>query len=143
MGLSRSIHLGPFVRIPVQYKEVDTSRYGCGKHTFNREWKFCPTCGKEGVEIQSKSRQMIWPSDLIGSERMYNHLEGETMYLLSNVVLSTDINTEENKFETLDHNRIIDALKEFSSEFKREIELLEERFGQKITVEFGFVYIVQ
>lgn len=143
MGLSRSIHLGPFVKIPVQYKEIDNVSYGCGEHTFHRDYKFCPTCGKEGINIRSKDKQMVWPEDLIGSERMYKYVEGETMYLLSNVFLLTDIDAEENKFETLDHNRIIDMLQEFSSKFKEEIKTLEERIGQKVTVEFGFVYILQ
>lgn len=143
MGTSRSIHLGPFVRIPTQYKVTEIKKPTCvdGHKVYNGD-KFCPECGKPVQEITvPKSRAMDhW--DLLDDEKLYTYHEGETTYFLSNRYLDTRIDTDENKFSVIDHNRILEMLKEFSETFKDEIATLEAKVGQKLTVEFGFVYIV-
>ncbi len=143
MGTSRSIHLGPFVRIPTQYKVTEINKPTCvdGHKVYNGD-KFCPECGKPiHIITVPKSREMgQW--ELLDGEKLYTYHEGETTYFLSNIFLSTRIDTEENKFTVIDHNHILEMLKEFSEAFKDEIATLEAKIGQKLTVEFGFVYIV-
>ena len=143
MGLSRSIHLGPFVRIPTQYKVTEIKKPTCvdGHKVYNGD-KFCPECGKPiQVILIPKSRELgQW--ELLDGENLFTYHEGETTYFLPNLSLDTQIATDENKFAVVDHNRILEMLKEFSETFKDEIATLEAKVGQKLTVEFGFVYIV-
>lgn len=47
MGLDRTTHLEPFIKIPVQYEEYEREIKTCGEHENHKGDKFCPICGKE------------------------------------------------------------------------------------------------
>jgi len=143
MGTSRSIHLGPFVRIPTQYETTETKKPICvDKHRVYNGDKFCPECGKPIQEITVPKSRALNRWDFFDNEKLFVYHEGEATYFLPNIFLDSHVDTEENKFAIIDHTRIIEMLKEFSETFQDEIAVLEAKVGQKLTVEFGFVYRV-
>lgn len=142
MGLDRIIHLGSFIKIPVQYEEYEGEIKTCGKHENHKGDKFCPICGKE-IKIQKVlEKSMLWNEGLIGNANLYHYVENETMYLFSNTESKTDIDTDENVFTTLTPELISMMIAEFTEKHKEDIELLEAKIKSKVKVEFGFVYLV-
>jgi uncharacterized Zn finger protein (UPF0148 family) len=142
MGLDRTIHLEPFIKIPVQYEEYEREIKTCGEHENHKGDKFCPICGKEIKNKKVPAKSMLWSEELIGSENLYHYVEDETMYLFSNTKSQTDIDTDENVFTTLTPELINDMINEFSEKHKEDIILLEAKINSKVKVEFGFVYAV-
>lgn len=143
MGTSRTIHLGPFVRIPTQYEITETKKGICvDNHRVYNGDKFCRECGKAVQQITVPESRALNSWDYFDNEKLFVYDEGETSYFLSNLFLDTRIDTGENKFAVIDHSQILEMLKEFSETFKDEIATLEAKVDQKLTVEFGFVYRV-
>lgn len=142
MGLDRTIHLEPFIKIPVQYEEYEREIKTCGEHENNNGDKFCPICGKEIKNKKVHAKSILWNEELIGSENLYHYVENETMYLFSNTKSKTDIDTGENVFTTLTPELINDMIAEFTEKHKEDIILLEAKINLKVKVEFGFVYAV-
>ncbi len=142
MGLDKTIHLEPFIKIPVQYEEYEREIKTCGEHENHKGDKFCPICGKEIKTQKVPTKSMLWDEDLIGSENLYHYVENEIMYLFSNKKSKTDINTDENVFTTLTPELINDMINKFTERHKEDIILLEAKINSKVKVEFGFVYAV-
>ena len=142
MGLDRTIHLEPFIKIPVQYEEYERGIKTCGEHENHKGDKFCPICGKEIKTQKVPAKSILWNEELIGSESLYHYVEDETMYLFSNTKSKTDIDTDENVFTTLTPELINDMIAEFIEKHKEDIILLEAKINSKVKVEFGFVYEV-
>lgn len=142
MGLSRTIHLEPFIKIPVQYEEYQREIKTCGEHENHKGDKFCPICGKEIKTEKVPAKSMIWIDGLIGNENLYHYIEDETMYLFSNTISEIDIDTDENVFTILTPELINTMISEFTRKHKEDIILLEAKINAKLKVEFGFVYSV-
>lgn len=143
MGLDRTIHLEPFIKIPVQYEEYLRTTKTCGEHENHNGNKYCPICGKEIKTQKVPNKGMLWSEDLIGSENLHHYVEDETMYLFSNTSSETDIDIDENVFTTITPELIDQMIAEFTEKHKEDILLLEAKINQKVKVEFGFVYEVR
>lgn len=142
MGLSRNIHIGPFIKIPLQYEEFEKDIKTCGKHENHKGDKFCPICGKE-ITIQKVSdTSMMWPDDLIGNENFYHYVENDEMFLFSNTKSLTDIDTIENVFTLINSELINEMISDFKEKHKMDIMLLETKINQNVNIQFGFVYIL-
>lgn len=142
MALDRTIHLKPFIKIPVQYSHYKTEIKTCGEHKNNNGDKFCPKCGNRIISQKINAKQRLWSENLIGSENLQHYIEGEDMYLFSNYYNETDINTDENVFTTITPELISKMISAFSEKHKEDIELLEAKINSQVKVEFGFVYDV-
>lgn len=138
MGVDRTIHLRPFIKIPVQYESYEQEIKTCGEHENNID-KFCPKCGKEITIKKIQKSKMIWCDDLIDNCRLWQYVERDTMYLFSNFSSKNKIDTEENIFTILTHKLIDTMIEEFYEKHENEIKLLEEKLNIKIPVEFGFL----
>ncbi len=143
MGLDKTIHLEPFIKIPVQYEEYLREIKTCGEHENYNGNKYCPICGKEIKTQKVPDKEMLWSEELIGSENLHHYVEDETMYLFSNTASQTDIDTDENIFTTITPELINQMIDEFSEKHKEDVILLEAKINQKVKVEFGFVYEVR
>ena len=142
MGLSRVIHLEPFIKIPIQYGEYERVIKTCGEHESYRADKFCPICGKEIKPQKITAKAMLWNDDLIGNDHFYHCIEDEIMYLFSNYKNEYDINTDENAFTVVTPELITSMITEFSEKHKDDIKLLEDKIKMNVVVEFGFLYEV-
>ena len=142
MGLDRTIHLEPFIKIPVQYEEYEREIKTCGEHENHKGDKFCPICGKEIKNKKVPAKSMLWNEELIGSQNLYHYVEDEYMFLFSNYRMKTYIEVEENIFTTITHELIQEMIAEFTEKHKEDIILLEAKINSKVKVEFGFVYAV-
>lgn len=142
MSLDRTIHLEPFIKIPVQYEHYEKEIKTCGEHENHKGDEFCPKCGKSITTQKIPAKSTLWNEELIGSENLYHYVEDETMYLFSNTKSETDIDTDENVFTTLTPELISTMIAEFTEKHKEDIELLEAKIKAKVKVEFGFVYDV-
>ena len=142
MGLDRTIHLEPFIKIPVQYEEYEKEIRTCGEHENYKGDEFCPKCGKRITTQKVTDKSMLWNEELIGSENLYHYVEDETMYLFSNTKSEMEIDTDENVFTTITPELISSMIAEFLEKHKEDIELLEAKINSKVKVEFGFVYDV-
>lgn len=142
MGLDRTIHLKPFIKIPIHYKEYESEIKTCGEHINHKGDKFCPICGKQIITQKVPKKSILWVEDLIDSENLYAYVEDETMYLFSNLISENEIDTNENVFTTLTSELINNMIADFSERHKEDIRLLENKINSKVKVEFGFVYEV-
>lgn len=144
MSLDRTIHLKPFIKIPIQYEHGEDEIKTCGEHrNFNND-PFCPKCGKKITTQKIPVQSELWCEELIGNQN-FQHFTDESngvMYLFSNYSHHTDIDTEENVFTTITPELINEMITHFSEYHKDDIELLEAKIGQEVKVEFGFVYDV-
>lgn len=139
MSLDRTIHLKPFIKIPVQYKNYECEIKTCGEHENHKHDKFCPICGKEIKTQKVLRKTILWCEDLIGNENLHHYIENDEMYLFSNFKSKTDINTDENEFTTITPELINSMIADFSEKHKEDIRLLEVKLNTKVKVEFGFV----
>lgn len=142
MSLDRTIHLEPFIKIPMQYEEYDRETRTCGEHENHNGDEFCPKCGKPITKQKVKDKSPLWSEELIGSENLHHYEEDDMMYLFSNYQNEWDINTDENIFTTITPELIAKMIAEFSKKHKNDIQLLEAKIKSKVIVEFGFVYQV-
>lgn len=142
MGLDRTIHLEPFIKIPLQYEHYKRQGRSCGEHEDFAQNKYCPKCGKKITLMDIPDMGVIPVDELIGNENLISYEEEGYMYLLSNYEMHVEIDTSENVFTTITAELISTMIAEFTEQFKNEIKLLQEKIQLPIQVQFGFVYDV-
>ena len=143
MSLDRIVHLEPFIKIERMYKSHDIERYTCGVHDCRKDDKFCRICGNSVTAQMIPIQRNLVSEDMIDNENFYDYFEGEIMYIFSNIKSNLSINTSVNKFTTLTTELINTMIEDFKKMHKMDIEILEKYIGQKVCVEFGFVYEVR
>jgi hypothetical protein len=142
MGIDRTIHLGAFIKIPIQYKEdIETVRT-CGKHENHSDDNFCPICGDKIKEIKQPLEIEMDIYDIIGNSNFINYNEENVMYLFSNLY-NCEIETEYNVFTTLTSKLIQEKINFFEKKHINDINLLKTKLNIDIKVEFGFVYYIE
>jgi len=151
MGADRTIHLRPFIKIPFQYEEGERQIKTCGKHENFKGDDFCPKCGEKIITQKVPYKQFLSCIDLIGNENFYYYTDDDDddddevkhMYIHSNLFSDSEINTDENIYTEITPELISSEIMLFKDKHKKDIELLENKIHQKVTVEFGFVYHVR
>lgn len=138
-----TIHVEPFIKIPVQESHFKRTIYTCGTfdHFKHGKSKYCDECGKERFDKEVDASYIKNIQELIGDESFIDYIEGEVMYLFSNFRNAYAIETKVNILTTICDVLIQKQIASFKFLHKKDIALLEKAIKHPVKVEFGFVYI--
>jgi hypothetical protein len=151
MGMNLSIHIGPFVRVPVVSVIVRTREYGCSnpactKRGGNLRDKFCSQCGQPHTERETEkpAQRLLTLDDLEGrfvDEVHAHHFNSQKGVWMPNhhgmgVRIDTDSDSE---IVELNPDRATAECEIFRQRYARLLAAVKAQYGVELTVEYGAV----
>jgi hypothetical protein len=155
MGISFSVHIGPYVRVPViaveSVRKAVQCSANCGMKPSNSAAKFCANCGQaiQLVDVRTSVERAPHPSDMAGFEDwmwvpesalLQEQSKGYGLWLPNHVgfgqTLSNDSDHKEVGLSAEDQNKQLAA---FMARYQPLLDAAEAQWGIKLEVRFGAV----
>ena len=89
MGLNKYTLLMPYIKIPLQYKDLAKDIKTCGQHENYGSDKFCPLCGGEIFVQKISEKAIINIDDLIHEvDVFFDHIIDDNIHVFQHVLIN-------------------------------------------------------
>jgi hypothetical protein len=140
--MSLDVYVGPYIKFPTQKENIDKPIKVCGNsHVFleHTEHSFCPKCGlkiKDGVSTQVYT---VYVYEIVGDDVFIQMDYGGNSFIYGN---DTRIGFRTDNYEEpipITPEVIEEQKNNFLERYQEDIVKLEESFGFKLVIEFGYL----
>jgi hypothetical protein len=140
--MSLEVYVGPYIKFPTQKENIDKPIKVCeDNHEFSPHfgYSFCPQCGSKVVVSTISKEYTVYAYEIVGDDVFIQMDVGGNSFIYSN---DTRIGFRSDNYEEpipITPEVIEEQKNEFLERYQKHITKLEETFGFKLVIEFGYL----